>query len=472
MLKTLCAIATFLLLATTSAQAADWLWEDEFRTFVPGEVRDALSEDLQSYATETTGTLYGEWQYAIAPADLNIWISAHCARFIEQMGLSAVTDSGSCVTTTFLVNKKDPGLVLAGDRWLLPSLESNPATVQANFATLAATAAATAALAEPLTRGEAQEMLRAVVVTLTVDDEVKTWLIAEVGRQIDARGPAVTITDAMVQNALTAYMLEHGEELGVESLPADLTGRFAAVTTRLDGVDARLNTIETTTAENKTRLDGVDTRLTSIESTGASKSGLWVALGALLIASTVAYVVMFRVPSKNTVTTEVTKAVKTLADRIDGVAQMATDAKTAAETATASAKAATDAVTAVGQTAAMAQTTAMSAHELATQNFESIHGLMPQQSFPTQVDLDALLVDGGVITLVFEAERKQYTLMVLRDAKGLKIKGLVGRSGIPVTDHKSLISTICRAFAKAKAEKGSAIHAFPAIKAVKMAAAA
>ena len=451
MLKTLCAIATFLLLATTSAQAADWLWEDEFRTFVPGEVRDALSEDLQSYATETTGTLYGEWQYAIAPADLNVWISAHCARFIEQMGLSAVTDSGSCVTTTFLVNKKDPGLVLAGDRWLLPSLESNPATVQANFATLAATAAATAALAEPLTRGEAQEMLRAVVVTLTVDDEVKTWLIAEVGRQIDARGPAVTITDAMVQNALTAYMLEHGEELGVESLPADLTDRFAAVTTRLDGVD---------------------TRLTSIESTDASKTGLWIALAALLIASLIAYVVMFRVPSKKSVTTEVTKAVKTLADRIDGVAQMATDAKTAAETATASAKAATDAVTAVGQTAAMAQTTAMSAHELATQNFESIHGLMPQQSFPTQVELDALLVDDGVITLVFEAERKQYALMVLRDAKGLKIKGLVGRSGIPVTDHKSLISTICRAFAKAKAEKGSAIHAFPAIKAVKMAAAA
>ena len=472
-MKKLGAVLAIFALTTSAANAADWTWEDEFRTFAAGEVRGALPEALQSYATETTGTLYGEWQYATAPAGLDVWISAHCARFIEQMGLAAMTDTGSCVTTTYLVNGKDPGTVLVNERWLLPSLENDPAELQENFAALAESAAAAAALAEPLTRGEAQDLLRGVVVTLTIDDAVKEMVIAEVGRQIAAipAAAAATVTDAMVQNALTAYMLEHGEELGVESLPADLTDRFAAVTTRLDGVDTRLNTIETTTAENKTRLDGVDTRLTSIESTGASKSGLWVALGALLIASTVAYVVMFRVPSKNTVTTEVTKAVKTLADRSDGVAQMATAAKDAAEKANTAAAAAQSAVAAVDAKATLAQTTATQAHTLAVQNFDSIHGLMQQQFFPTQVELDALPVD-GFINLVFEADRKQHTLIISRDSKGLKIEGLAGRARVAVTDHKSVLNTIVRAFAKAKAEKTSAVHAFAVVKAVKPAVAA
>ena len=467
MLKKLFAVVAFLLLAT-SAQARDWLWEDESKTFAVGEVLAALPGNLQSYATEQTGTLYGAWQYATAPADLNVWISTHCARFINQMGLAAVTDAGTCVTTIFLVNGKDPGLVVAGDRWLLPSLENDPAQLQAKFAT-AATAAATATeLAKPLTRGEAQAMLREVVVTLTVDEDVKNFLMAEVGRQIDARGPAATVSSEMVQNALTAYMLEHGDELGVETLPTDLDKRFQVFTDRLNGVDTRLLGVEVSLAAG----GSIDTRLTTVENVAASKTGLWVALAALVLTSIIAYIVMFRLPSKKMVKADVTKEVgleMTIVNtRINSVEQLVADAKTAADAAVVAAHAATATAQAVGQTAAMAQTTAVRAETLALQNFESIHGLSPQQSFPSQGDLDALPV-GGFINLVFEADRKQHTLTISRDAKGLKIEGLAGRARVSVTDHKSLVGTITRAFAKAKADPTSA---FAVVKAVKIAAAA
>ena len=472
MLKKLCVVVAFLLLAT-SAQASDWLWEDEMKIFAPGEVLTALPEPLQSYATEQTGTLYGEWQYATAPADLNVWISAHCARFIEQMGLGAVTDVGTCVTTTFLVNKKDPGLVLAGDRWLLPSLENDPAELQANFAAAAAAATAAAELAKPLTRGEAQAMLREVVVTLTVDDGVKDFLIAEVGRQIDARGPAATVSSEMVQNALTAYMLEHGDELGVESLPTDLTSRFDAITGRLDGIEGRVTNLETTKADATSvtavgdRVTTVEGQVAALEKGGVSQTGLWLAGSALTLAALALIYSLFGTVSKKALTAQA----KTTGDQITVVSNVATAAKDAADKANVTAAAAQSAVAAVDAKADLAHTTAMQAHALATHNFDSIHGLMPQQFFPAQAELDALTADGS-INLVFEADRKQYTITIMRDVKGLKVEGLTGRARVAVTDHKSVLNTIVRAFAKAKTEKGSAIHAFAVVKAVKAAAAA
>jgi len=234
--KNISIAAVALAMAASSAHARDWVWEDSFRMFETGAVKAAVAPEHKDFAKEHTGTRYGQWQFATAPKGLTVWISDHCERFIEAMGIDQHTSIGTCGTTVFLINGRDIGQISVGDRWLLPSLQNDPATIQANFEAASSDEARQTAEGQPITRVEAQAMLSEVMVTLNLDERSQKYVVDEIGRQLETFTQNYTVPAEVVRDSIAVILAERAGEFNLIGKEV-FDGALQAVNDRLKALE-------------------------------------------------------------------------------------------------------------------------------------------------------------------------------------------------------------------------------------------
>jgi hypothetical protein len=467
-----------------------------------------------------------KWQFVPAERGDTVW--DYCDSFLRTKGVADIISTYQCSQTAMGANGftgwNDFRSIQIGQLVLLPSPLNDPTSIRARFngdelgdnpmgmaseirrlaiADDAITARLLALETTQLSSDDVQNLITGALSGLAsngVDKKTLDAAIAGVNARINglngvtanqvssmlttsllsANIPSETVMKAIDTSlaslskrlsAVEAGQARLNEEMGVLSQNAatmadNLAGKVntSVYNEKIGAIEASINDLKGVTTDDVTQM--IDERL--LDSVWWRNLVFGLSALALLLCGALFWVKQSK-KSAGQDLIDVQKKADTLATEVQAAKNILDSTVTALGGVRTDLEAVQVAAESAGVAITAASSEAASAHMLARCNFESIHDLMPHQAFPTQETLDGILINRPLI-LTFESERKEYHLSIVRDEKGLFIEGLVGRDRVGVTDAQSVIRTIKKAFATAKAkENGSATRAFSPAKAVKSA---